>query len=445
MQLLNMLKTIILALVCIFTAATLAEAKVYIDLDAPAVARLPIAIQEFVYTGPLPTEGAEAQKIEAVKRALKETLEADLEFSGLFNVIGNEAFLEDVEKTGLGAEQTDFGEWRMVGADALIKGGFKVDGKKLTVEVRLFDTIKEKQIMGRRYIGNSRSPTRLSHYFADQLYEELTGKKGIFSTKLLFISDRSGNKEVYISDYNGDNARQITRNGSINLSPQWSPDGKHMLYTSYKLGCPCLHMLDLRSGRDRVVSKKPGLNIGGRFSPSGKTVALTMSSERSPEIYLLELDSGKYKRLTNNYSIDVSPSWSPDEKKLAYVTDISGNPHIFMLDLGTNRIKRLTYSGQYNSSPAWSPDGKMIAFARSNIGNFNIWVIDPNGGSSAKLTEHGSNKAPSWSPDSRFIVFSSTARGTSSLYIIQADGTGLKKIETGIGNERTPVWSPYLQ
>lgn len=445
MRILNMIKTLLLALVCIFTAATLAGAKVYIDLDGPTVERLPIAVQEFIYIGEPVNDALKTEQIEAAGKALKETLEADLEFSGLFNVIGSEAFLEDALETGLDAEQTDFGEWRMVGADTLIKGGFKIDGKKLTVEVRLFDTIREKQIMGRRYIGNSRSPARLSHYFADQLYRELTGKKGIFSTKLLFISDRSGNKEVYISDYDGSNARQITHNGSINLSPQWSPDGKQMLYTSYKLGCPCLHMLDLRSGRDRVVSRKPGLNIGGRFSPSGSTVALTMSSERSPEIYLLELDTGEYKRLTKNYSIDVSPSWSPDGKKIAYVSDISGNPHIFVLDLETKRKKRLTYRGQYNSSPAWSPDGKMIAFARSDIGNFNIWTADPNGGGSVRLTEHGNNKAPSWSPDSRFIVFSSTTRGTSSLYIIQADGTGLKKIETGIGNERTPVWSPYLQ
>jgi TolB protein len=437
--------TIAAALVCLLLVPKPGAAKVYIDLEAPATARLPIAVQEFRYTGRAPDNAEDAEEIEVIKRALKETLEADLDFSGLFNVIDSAAFLEEASEAGLGAKDTNFGEWRMIGADALIKGGFKIAGKKLTVEIRFFDTIKEKRIIGRRYIGNSRSPTRLSHYFADQLYRKLTGKKGIFSTKLLFISNSSGNKEVYLSDYNGDNARQITRNGSINLSPQWSPDGKKIIYTSYKDGCPCLYLLDLRSGRDHVISNKDGLNIGGRFSPSGDTVALTMSGRRSPEIYLLELDSKKYKRLTNNYSIDVSPSWSPDGEKIAYVSDISGNPHIFMLDLDTNRRKRLTYSGNYNSSPAWSPDGKMIAFARANSGSFDIWAINSNGIGGAKLTRRGNNKAPSWSPDSRFIVFSSTQNGASSLYIIRADGTGLKKITTGVGNETTPTWSPYLQ
>ncbi len=432
-------------LLCLFGAPMPAASKVYIDLEAPTVARLPIAIQEFKYTGEPPESAEDIKMVETVKEALKKTLEADLDFSGLFNVIDSEAFLEEISETGLDAKDTNFGEWRMIGADTLVKGGFKIEGKKLTVEIRFFDTIKEERILGRRYIGNSRSASRLSHYFADQLYKELTGKLGIFSTKLLFISNNSGNKEVYLSDYDGDNTRQITRNGSINLSPQWSPDGKKILYTSYKMGCPCLYMLDLRSGRDQAVSDKEGLNIGGRFSPSGDTIALTMSGKRSPEIYLLELDSKKYKRLTNNYSIDVSASWSPDGEQLVYVSDISGNPHIFMLNLETSRRKRLTYSGNYNSSPAWSPDGKMIAFARANSGSFDIWAINSDGIGGAKLTTRGNNKAPSWSPDSRFIVFSSTKNGASSLYIIRADGTGLKKIETGVSNETTPTWSPYLQ
>lgn len=445
MQIITSAKTLAIAavFVCLFGSPT--AAKVYIDLEAPTVARLPIAIQEFKYTGVTPESTEEREMVEGVAAALKKTLEEDLDFSGLFKVIDSEAFLEEAAQAGLDAKDTNFGEWRMIGADTLIKGGFKIEGKKLTVEVRFFDTIKEKRILGRRYIGNSRSPSRLSHYFADQLYKELTGKLGIFSTKLLFISNNSGNKEVYLSDYNGDNTRQITRNGSINLSPQWSPDGKKILYTSYKKGCPCLYMLDLRSGRDQVVSNKDGLNIGGRFSPSGDTIALTMSGKRSPEIYLLELDSKEYTRLTNNYSIDVSASWSPDGQQVAYVSDISGNPHIFMLDLETSRRKRLTYSGNYNSSPAWSPDGKMIAFARANSGNFDIWAINSNGIGGARLTTRGNNKAPSWSPDSRFIVFSSTQKGASSLYIIRADGTGLRKINTGVSNETTPTWSPYLQ
>lgn len=419
--------------------------KVYIDLEAPAIRRLPVAIQDFRYTGPPPSGPKDAELIESIKALLMGPLVTDLNFSRLFTIIDRAAFLEDTEHSGMTAAEIDFREWRTIGADALIKGSFTIEGSRLVVEMRFYDCIRETRVLGKRYIGSTKNPRRLIHFFADQLYEELTGRPGVFTTRVLFVSDKTGNKEVYVSDYDGANPFQITRNRSINLSPQWSPDGKKIYYTSYKKGQPSFYELNLVTGRDTLLSNKPGINIGGRPSPDGKSVALTLSVDRSAELYLLDLYSGKYKRLTNNYGIDVSPAWSPDGKKLAFVSDRAGNPHIYMLDLATGKEKRLTYSGKYNSSPAWSPDGKLIAFSRSDAGRFNIWVMKPDGDGLNQLTFEGNNRSPSWSPDGRFIVFSSTARGTSSLYIMQADGTGLTRVQTGVGNEKSPAWSPFLQ
>jgi len=435
----------LLITVFLLAAAVPAWSKVYIDLEAPSVARLPIAVQEFKHLGPEPASPEEAAEAARISSELTGTLTGDLRFANLFNVIDSSAFLEDPETAGITAEETDFEQWRLVGAEALIKGGFKAEGGRLTFEVRLFDTIREKSIMARRYVGNAEKPGRLAHYFADQLYQELTGRKGIFTTKLVFISKRTGNKEVYLSDYDGKNAKRLTRNGSINLSPKWAPDGKKIVYTTYTPGWPVLYMLDLRTGRTSVISKRQGINIGGRVSPDGLKVALTMSTEKSPELFVLDLVTGEKKRYTNNYGIDVSPSWSPDGKNVVFVSDISGNPHLFVLDFATGKTRRLTFKGQYNSSPAWSPDGKMIAFSRADKGTFHIWVIKPDGSGSAQLTFEGNNKSPSWSPDGRYIVYNSTVNGKSSLYIMQADGGGIERVSTGIGGETTPAWSPYLQ
>lgn len=435
---------ILITLLWLFTVSN-TQAKVYIDLAAPAVKKLPIAVQEFKDLGSPVRSPEDAEIIKNIKNELASALRSDLVFSNLFKIIEKEAFLEDPMKAGLTKEETDFRDWRTIGADTLVKGAFLVEGGRLTVEVRYYDCVKEEQIFGKKYIGNAKNPRKLVHYFADQIYQELTGRKGIFTSRLLFVSNKTGTKEVYMSDYDGRNAIQITRNKAINLSPQWSPDGKKIIYTSYKKGWPCLHMLDLTTGKETVVSEKPGINIGGRFSPDGSQVALTLSIDKSSELYLVNIATGENKRLTDNFGIDVSPAWSPDGKKIAFISDISGNPHIFMLDLGTGNLKRLTYSGKYNSSPAWSPDGKLIAFSRSDNGKFNIWVMQPDGGNMVQLTSEGDNRSPSWSPDGRFLIFSSTVRGVSSLQIIRADGSGRFKLDTGMGNEKSPVWSPFMQ
>lgn len=420
-----------------------ALAKVYIDLAAPAVKKLPLAIPDLKDMGP---DKKDDPAKAAVKNELIDALKSDLMYSNLFNLIEKNAYLEDPARSGITEETTDFKLWRASGAQTLVKGGFSIEDNKLIVELRFFDCVDGKLVLGKKYVGSPGNPRKIAHFFTDQLYEDLTGRKGIFTTKILFVSDRTGNKEIYMSDYDGKNTMQVTRNRSINISPQWSPDGKKILYTSYKKGQPLLFMLDLRTGRDTVVSEKPGINIGGRFSPDGNQIALTLSIDKSsPELYLMDLNTGEYRRLTSNFGIDVSPAWSPDGKKIVFVSDNAGNPHLFMLDLTAGSLKRITFSGKYNSSPVWSPDGKAIAFARSDNGNFNIWVMQPDGSGMTQLTFEGNNRAPAWSPDGRHIIFSSTVKGVSSLYTINADGSGIKRLDTGAGNEKTPAWSPFLQ
>ncbi len=435
----------ILTVLLLFAIQPEALPKVYIDIDSPAGRKLPVAIQEFVELRTI-FSTAPGVDTEAIGEELMDALAGDLALTGFFDIIDKEAYLEDPDASGITRRDTDFSLWRAIGAELLVKGGIKVKGERLTVEFRLFDTIRGSELLAGRYVGRLNDPRRIAHRFADDLVEELTGKKGIFSTKLVFVSDRSGTKELYVSDYDGRNVRRVTYNGSINLSPRWSPDGRRILYTSYVNGRPCLYVKDLRSGVVRTVAARPGSNIAGRWSSDGSRIAFTASGKLSPEIFILELETGRYFQLTNNYSIDVSPAWSPDGSMLAFVSDRAGNPHIYVVDSGGGRPRRLTYKGKYNSTPAWSPDGRTIAFAGLNGSSFQIWTINVDGTGLRQLTHEGNNLSPSWSPDGRYIVFHREVRGGgSSLYIMRRDGSGVRAIDTGTGNETSPSWSPYIE
>jgi TolB protein len=419
-----------------------ARAKVYIDIDAPSGQKLPIAIQEFQITE---TRDKNISTAKYARSDITKTLKGDLLFTGLFSIIDKDAYIED-PASGLTGSETDFNSWRVIGADALIKGTIKVVGESLTVELRLYDTVKEKNIAGTRYIGKIINPRIIAHRFADEIIEELTGEPSIFSTRFLFVGERTGNKEIYMADYDGENVRQLTHNASINISPRWSPDGNKVMFTSYKLGSPVLYERIITTGRERAISKSKGINIGGRWSPDGTKIALTLSVDRNPELYILNTKTKKRKRVTRNHGIDVSPSWSPDGKRLVYVSDIAGNPHIYMLNSNGGIPKRLTYKGKYNATPVWSPDGTRIAYSRMRDGKFNIWSMRTDGSDERQLTFTGNNESPSWSPNSRYIIFSSSKNDEPSrLYIMRYDGTNRREVPIRLDNVHSPSWSPFLK
>jgi TolB protein len=415
-----------------------AVGKLYIDINAPSMRKIPIAIPEFKHIG-----GNSGHH--DLSRALSDIIRNDFILSGYFSALDRASFIEG-PGAGITREYIRFKDWSLIGADLLLKGGYEAIGSRLGVEVRLFDVLSTKQLYGKRFVGNITQRRYLMHRIGDDIILSLTGHPGPFSTKFAFVGTSTGKKEVYTSDFDGHGVQQVTHYGTITLSPRWSPSGDRMLYTSFLDSATALFMRDMRNGSITRLSERKGLNIAAAWTPSGQQLALTLTISGNPDIFLMDADGKILKRVTKHWGIDVSPSFSPDGSKMAFVSNRSGSPQIYVLDLATNQIERLTFEGKYNTSPAWSKHNR-IALAGSADGRFDIYTISPDGKDLQKITHNqGDNEDPCWSPDGRYIAFSSNrVDGTYRIFIANANGENQKQVTFVSGNQRSPSWADSVR
>lgn len=408
--------------------------RIYIDINAPSIRKFNIAIPDFKNVG-------SNTEHKGLVTALPDVISNDLDLSGYFTPMDKEAFLEGND-TSQTMEDIRFKDWSVIGAELLLKGSYTCIGRNLEVEIRLFDVFWGRQILGKRALGDISHYRNLMHRLGNNIIQALTGQQGIFLTKLAFVGNSSGHKEIYECDYDGHNVRQITADKSIALLPRWSPDGKKIMYNSYKDGGPMLYMKEIGSDTVKMISARSGLNIGACWTPDGKKVALTLSRKGNPDIFSIDLNGKIIKQLTDHWGIDVSPTFSPDGKKIAFVSNRSGSPQIYILDLKSGSEERLTFEGNYNTSPAWSSLNR-IAYVSKDAGYYDIYTVDPNGGRIRRLTENGgNNEDPCWSPDGRYIIFSSDRKGRYGLYIMNGNGLNQKRITFMKGDQTAPSWAP---
>ncbi len=411
-----------------------ASGYTYINISDPFLRKIPVAVPDFKNLSDNPEETAYG------KQALT-ILTNDLNFTGYLKTMDKDAFLQVPAKTGISAAELNFDSWTSIGAELLITGGILVHNNIATLKLRLFDPFKGNLLVGKIYTGYISDIRKMIHRFAGEVSMKLTGKKGIFTSKIAFISKIGQNKEVFICDFDGYRPIQITHGKSIALSPSWSSDGKYLAYTSFARGKPDIYIKDLQQNRGFVVDFK-GINITPAWVPSKFELAACLSFSGDQEIYLLTGQGKIIKRLTKNWGIDVSPTFSPDGKKMAFVSKRAGTPQIYIKDLTTGNLTRLTFQGNYNTSPAWSPSGEKIAYVGIVKGKINIYTIGVNGGDPVQLTsDSGDNENPSWSPDGSLIVFSSTREGVSRIYVMTATGNDQRCLLKIKGAQSEPDWS----
>jgi TolB protein len=425
-------KKIFLTLLAILSPALVHGQQGFLDVTAPGNRQLQLGISACKSLNG-------GQNPEIVKE-IDDVLRFDMTLAGPFSVMSGTG---GNNNSGIRPGDFNFAPWKAAGADLLVKSGYRLAGSTLTLEFRLYDVFKEKEIVAKRYTGNIRDLRKIAHTFDDQIMLAITGEKGPFTGKIAFVSNRTGNKEIYLMDYDGYNVQRLTRNGSINLNPDFSPNGREIIYTSYKRKNPNLYRRELFTGTEALISARRGVNITGAYSPDGKRIALTMSKDGNSEIYLIDTSGKQLARLTNNQAIDVSPAWSPDGSHIAFTSDRLGRPQIFVMNADGGDLHRLTTSGAYNDRPRWSPKGDRILYCRMEGNGFHIYAINPDGSGDTRLTSEGSNEHPRWSPDGRFITFSSKRGGKEAIYLMRADGSGQTKVSRGNAGDSHPTWSTH--
>ncbi|MPY89795.1 MAG: hypothetical protein GEU99_17970, partial [Luteitalea sp.] len=358
-------------------------------------------------------------------------------------------------ETSAGGDGGSLDGWRELGADLVTFGTVRRNESSLTVSVRLYQVSNGQVLFGKEYTGSAKNPRFFAHTIADEVHEKLRGLRGVARTKLAFDSDRDGEraktsyaernlKEVYISDYDGENQRRVTVNRSLAVTPVWTPDGRAIVYTSYRRGYPDLFVSYIYQGRleepaggtDRIHNFSPAVSL------DGKRIAFWSNRDGNPEIYVMNFDGKNVRRITNHPGNDATPTWSPGGNEIAFTSDRSGAPQIYVTSAdGLGQPRRLT-SEAYADRATWSlPPFNEIAFAARTGPGYDIKILEVASGQIRQITDgQGSNESPAWAPNGRHLVFTSTRSGNTQVFTVARDGRGLRQI-TKAGNNYMPSWS----
>lgn len=384
--------------------------------------------------------------VERLSERIADVIADDLDRSGWFRIIDRSAYIEHPQRTGIRLGEFDYRDWTTIGAEGLVKGGFRIIGEQVTFEFWLHDVFRQQPILGKTYKGSLRDARRMAHRFVDEIILKLTGVRGPFDTRIAYVSTgRDRFKEIYVSHLDGTDKKKVTNNRTINLFPSWTPDGKGLVFLSFKTGKPQVLGFDLRTNQETPISTGNGLSLRGRWSPDGRYLATPLERQGNQDLYLLNRTGHIVERLTRNASIDISPTWSPDGRRVAFVSDRHGSPQIYVVELATGKIRRLTFKGNYNQSPDWSPTGELIAFTGRANGVMNIFTIRADGSEHRMITANRHNdEDPSWSPDGRFIAFTSDRTGSRRIYTMRRDGESQRRLTGSTADDTHPSWSPRL-
>lgn len=402
-----------------------ALAQFRVEVTGVGLTQLPIALPGF-----RGEEGA-PQKISQIIRA-------DLERSGQFRNI--DATGEKLDETS----RPDMAQWRQRAADALVTGSItKLADGRYDVRFRLWDVVKTQDLGGQGFAVTQGDLRLVAHRIADFVYEKLTGERGIFSTRIAYVTKAGKRYVLWVADADGENAQSALSSTEPIISPAWSPNGAELAYVSFEARKPVIYVHEVASGRRRLIANFRGSNSAPAWSPDGSSLAVTLTRDGSSQLYRIGSHGGEATRLTQSNGIDTEPSFSGDGKSIYFVSDRGGSPQIYRIGASGGAAQRVTFTGNYNISPSVSPDGRWLAYISRVGGAFKLYVMELETGNATAVTDTTDDESPSFAPNSRLIVYATKQGGREALMTTTLDGKIKARLAGQGGEIREPDWGPY--
>jgi TolB protein len=402
-----------------------AAAQMRIDVSGVGATQYPIAIASFASDPRAPLN-------------VVDVIRGDLARSGSFRVIDPQATLSDTATP-------NFADLRGRGADAVLAGSVArlADGR-YDLRFRLSDTVRQASLGGESLLVPEGDLRYAGHRIADWVYEKLTGEKGIFSTRIAFVSKQGPRYRLNVADWDGENIQTTLNSPEPIISPSWSADGSRLAYVSFESKKPVVYVHSLASGQRVAVANFRGSNSAPAWSPDGRTLAVALTRDGLSQIYLVASDgSGAPRRLTSSAGIDTEPVFAPDGRSLYFTSDRGGSPQIYRMSIDGGDPVRVTFGSPYNVSPRISPDGRTLAFVTRRDGRFLVATRDLAGGAERVLSDGGREESPSFAPNGRWIMYATQTGGRDSLMAVSIDGRVKQRLTSNAGDIREPTWGPF--
>ena len=443
------IKTLILLFTIFFP--NISYSLIEVDITRGNLNPLPVAVSPLFSDESSKNNIKKKLEIEDLGSKISLIIENNLKRSGLFNPLDNKAFLQ---KPDIAHLKPRFEDWALIKAQALITGKVLLENDKLRVEFRLWDVLAGREMIALAFTTVPNNWRRVGHIITDKVYERLTGERGYFDTRIIYVSEKGPKtkriKKLAIMDQDGFNTKYLTLGNELVLTPRFSPTNQMVTYLSYFKNLPRVYLLDIETGLQEVVGDFPGMTFAPRFSPDGKKIIMSFAKDGNSEIYTMNLENRIVEKITNHPSIDTSPSFSPNGKFIAFNSDRSGYQQIYTMRSDGKNVKRISFGKGIYGTPVWSPRGDLIAFTKMHKGKFYIGVMRVDGSGERLLTENYYQEAPSWAPNGRVLIFyretksDSEGKGFSAkLWSIDLTGYNERQVETET-DASDPSWSSLL-
>jgi TolB protein len=405
-------------------------------LATPALAQFRVEISG-VGARQIPIVVANLRGQERLPLPLAAVVRADLQRSGLFAASESAQPLDDTSSISAS-------EWRGRGADAVVAGSATrlADGR-YDLRFKLVDVVRGEELFGRSRVVHEADLRLAAHRIADEVFEKLTGERGVFATRLAYVMKSGRRYTLHIADADGEGGQVALSSNDPIISPAWSPDGLELAYVSFESQKAVVWVQELLTGKRRVVADFRGSNSAPAWSPDGQQLALALSRDGLTQLFVMPRSGGTPRRLTSSPSIDTEPVFTPDGRQIYFVSDRSGGPQIYRVAAGGGNAERVTFSGSYNISPAISADGKQLAYVTRQGGAFRLAMQDTSGGSMQVLSDTSDDESPSFAPNGRLLLYATRQGGRDVLMTSTLDGKIKTRLLSSGGDMREPTWGPF--